>query len=335
MFTGESSVMSKKITWLAITLLLANLLSRSVIAEPTATEYALAIVELEARISESGKTVETLGATRRGSAVVIDASGLMVTVGYLVLEAQNVQITFNNGDTAQAEVVANDHESGLALLRASLPDGVGSLALGRSQDIGIDEDVVVLKHGGTDTAHVTRIADTREFSGSWEYYIDRAFYTSPATRNFSGAALLNRDAKLVGIGSLLLSDINAGVGGQPASGNLFIPIEHLSSNLGALLTQGKAAQDKRPWLGVSINESLPDLQVARVASGSPAEIAGIEKDDALLAINNKRLVTMTGFYKALWDTGDAGVEIELLISRAGELKVLTVETTSRDSWLVQ
>lgn len=332
---GEFQVMDRKNSVIAVMLLLSVWLCRSAVAEPSASDFALAITELEARVPESGKTVDTLGTTRRGSAVIIDASGLMVTVGYLVLEAESIQVTFNTGQTAQAEVVANDHLTGLALLRTTLPEGVGSITLGRSQDIGVDEDVVVLKHGGTDSAHVTRIATVREFAGSWEYYIDRAFYTSPATRNFSGAALLNRDAKLVGIGSLLLSDINAGAGGQPRSGNLFIPIEHLSARLGELLTQGNSTQDKRPWLGVSLNESLPDLQVARVAAGSPAEFAGIEKDDAVLAINNKRLVTMKGFYQSLWDTGDAGVEVDLLISRGGEIKVITIETTSRDGWLAQ
>lgn len=333
-FIREAQIMVKTISYSAITLFLVLLVFRPVGAKPSATEYAQAIAKIETTVLKAGKTVATLGATRNGNAVVIDASGLMVTVGYLVVEAQDIQVTFNNGETVPAEVIVNDHVTGLALLRASLPVGIGAIALGQSEYIGVDEDVVVLKHGGTDTAQVTRIAAIKEFAGSWEYYIDRAFYTSPATRNFSGAALLNRDAKLVGIGSLLLSDIGSSVDEQPISGNLFIPIEHLTQKLGSLLAAQPSEGDRRPWLGASIDDKMPDLQVVRVAPGSPAEIAGLTVGDSLIAINGKRVVTKRGFYQALWGAGDPGGNAELMISREGEIILITAQTTSFDAWLL-
>ena len=313
---------------------LALVCSRIATAEPNAADFSRAIVSIETKIAANGRTVATLGSTRRGSAVLIDASGLMVTIGYLVLEADSIRVILDTGETVAAELVANHHLTGLALLRAELPADIQPILLGKSEDIGVDQDVVVLNHGGPQNAHVARIASVREFAGSWEYFLDRAFYTTPAIGEFSGAALLDRDARLVGIGSLLLSDIYAGLPGASRSGNLFIPIEHLRAHLGSLLTNG-TARDDRPWLGVTLNERLPDLQVVRVAIASPAAVAGLQAEDALLAINDKRVVTMRDFYQTLWQAGEAGVEIKLLISRDGQLHTLHIETASRDSWLVE
>ena len=304
-------------------------------AEPSATDFSRAIVGVETKIAADGRTVDTLGSTRRGSAVLIDASGLMVTIGYLVLEAETIEITLDTGETLAAELVANHHLTGLALLRAALPEDIQPIPIGRSEDVGVDQDVVVLKHGGPQNAHVARIGSTREFAGSWEYYLDRAFYTTPATREFSGAALLDRDARLVGIGSLLLSDIFAGVARASRSGNLFVPIEHLSMHLGSLLTTGPVNTDSRPWIGVTLNEGVSDLQVVRVAAESPSAAAGIQAEDALIAINNKRVSTMRDFYQSLWQSGDAGVEIQLLVSRGGQLRTVDVVTASRDNWLLK
>lgn len=301
-------------------------------AEPTASEFSRGVVQIESQIYPQGRTVERLGMKRSGSAIVIDSNGLLVTAGYLVTEAQTVMVTFSSGDKAEARVVANDHATGLALLRTSLPQGVVPVALGDSGSIGVDEDVVVLTYGGTERAHVATVADIRGFAGSWEYFLDRAFYTVPETRNFSGAALLNRDAGLIGVGSLLLSDIFAGVPRSSRSGNLFIPIEHLTARLGAMLSNASTTQN-RPWIGVTLNESQPDITVVRVARGGPADRSGLQINDTLIALNNKRVATMSGFYEALWNAGEAGVAVELLIARDLEIRKLVLETISRDQWL--
>lgn len=301
-------------------------------AEPTAADFAATVVKLDAVIKDDGRTLATLGKERSGSAVVIDASGLLITVGYLVLEAEQVNITFAGGDTAPADIVVNDTATGLALLRVELPENTSSMTLGDSTVLGVDQDVVVLRHEGTASAHVATIASTRGFSGSWEYHLDRAFYTSPATRSFSGAALVNRDAELVGIGSLLLSDIYPRSDQRTASGNLFIPIEHLRKNFGRLLA-GKPTAENRPWLGVTLNEVVPDLQVVRVADDSPAARAGIQSKDSIIALNESRVYKMSDFYQALWDAGKAGVEIELLIARGTAIHRIPVTSANRREWL--
>jgi S1-C subfamily serine protease len=316
----------------AVIFLLFFCVSGALHAEPDASDFAAAVVALESTVKPNARTGATLGSTRSGSAVIIDASGLLVTVGYLVLEAAQVEVTFNDGSRAPAEVVVNDHATGLALLRTQLPEGMVAMALGDSSIVGIDDDAVVLPHGGTANAHVTRIARAREFAGSWEYLLDRAFYTSPATRSFSGAALINRDAELIGIGSLLLSDINADNTSPSVSGNLFIPIEHLRSGFGTLLTGGQTVE-KRAWLGVTLNESIPDLKIVRVAEESPAAAAELQVNDAVLAVNSQRVYKMADLYRTLWSAGNSGSNIELLIVREGQVITTTVTTADRHDWL--
>ena len=300
-------------------------------AEPSAADFATAIVKLDAVIAPGARTLPTLGSERSGSAVVIDASGLLLTVGYLVLEAEQVLITFADGTTAEAEIIVNDIATGLALLRTDLPVGTSSIVLGDSTRLAVDQDVVVLQHGGTGTAHVATVVSARDFSGSWEYHLDRAFYTVPATRSFSGAALINRDAELVGIGSLLLSDVYSRSDSRSASGNLFIPVEHLRKNFGQLLTGNTTAQN-RPWLGVTLNETLPDLEIVRVAEDSPAATAGLQADDAIIALNDVRVYKMADFYKALWNAGVAGDTFELLIARDRNLRQIEVISADRERW---
>jgi S1-C subfamily serine protease len=321
----RSFILAAVLSWLCV---VPNAHAQS---EPGAAEFAAAVVKLDTIIRADARTTETLGSERSGSAVVIDATGLLLTVGYLVLEAEAALVTFADGTTTSAITVVNDAATGLALLRVDLPADYPSMALGNSTALGVDQDVVVLPHGGTGAAHVTTIASARDFSGSWEYHLKRAFYTTPATRAFSGAALVNRDAELVGIGSLLLNDIFPRNDRRSASGNLFIPVEHLRKHFGTLLS-GQHTAPGRPWLGVTMNETLPDLNVVRVADESPAANAGLLAGDAIIALNDTRVYQMADFYQALWRTGKAGVEVELLIARDDNIQRITVPTAERESW---
>ena len=323
--------MNKQFT--AVILLVLWGLSTGVLAEPTATQFARSVVSIESTIEPTGRTVALLGSERSGSGAVVDSTGLIVTAGYLVLEATEVLVTFGNDKPVAAEIVVNDHATGLALLRSELPPEIVPLSLGDSGLIGIEDDVVVLPHGGTDAAHVTRVADIREFAGSWEYLIDRAIYTAPATRAFSGAALINRDAQLIGIGSLLLSNIyTEGAHAESrVNGNLFIPVEHLQRSMGRFLN-GQPSVNARPWLGTILNEAVPDLEIVRVAEESPAAVAGLQQRDKIISINNIRVTSMSDFYQQLWDQ-QMGDSVDLLIVRQDRVIPVEVTTADRSIWL--
>lgn len=310
------------------------LFAKLAFAETTAGQFANSVVRIDTIVISNGRTVEALGAERSGSGVIIDANGLLVTAGYLLLEAESIQVTYNNGHMTSAELIANDHASGLALLKTSLPADFSAMAIGRSSATDIGEEVLVLSHGGVEQIAVVTIADIREFSAAWEYHIDRAIYTKPVYPLFSGAALINTDAELIGIGSLLLSDISSGSeAGRQGAGNVFIPIEYLTASLGELLVRGRSSSSQRAWLGVYLAESEGDLRIVRLANGGPAEIAGLQLDDSVIAIDGQRVQSMAAFYKQLWSSGEAGGQVELLLSSGGQMKTIAVTTVDRQGWL--
>ncbi len=302
--------------------------------EASADEFASAVVRIDSVIAANGNTVSRLGATRSGSAVVIDASGLLVTAGYLVLEAESVLASFNSGEKVNAEILANDLDSGLALLRVALPEGISAMPVGNSASTIEGDSAVVLSFGGTAQATVTTLSSVRPFIASWEYGIERAFYTSPPHRAFSGAALVNRDAELIGIGSLLLGNIypdRDDLRFQPASGNVFIPVELLTANLGSLLTGSTI--DSRAWLGVYLQDGEGEVVIQSLASSGPAQLAGVQPGDQVLAINRFRVQSMAQLYNTLWAAIRPGDPVTLTLVRDGRINEIEVVSGSRGHWL--
>ena len=327
------TVILRPLLVLGIVLLAAARLS---IAQPTAEQFATAVVAIESSINPAGRTVPILGYSRSGTGVVIDSRGLIVTVGYLLLEASEVTISFYNGEQLPASVVAIDSESGLALVQVSethlqdLP-AITPVSLGQPTLLARDDRVIALPAGGLEVAVSVRIHSLREFTAPWEYLLEEAIYTTPVLRNFSGSALINRDAELVGIGTLALQNVAVSDDAE-VPGNLFIPVDLLTTRLGAMLSKTAAGSDTqdRPWLGLMIDGAL---SVTRVLENGPAMEAGVQVGDIILGVNDHHVVSRANLYRTLWSTDVTG-EVALLVSREGSLTPLDVKPVERGSWLV-
>ena len=213
--------------------------------------------------------MSNLGREREGSGIVIDESGLVLTIGYLMVEAHAAEIVTNAGRTLPASVVGYDHETGFGLLRTLEPPKIKPLAFGRSADLKEQDPALVASYGGAGAVLPVRVASRREFTGSWEYLVEGAIFTSPPHPAWSGAALISREGKLIGVGSLIVGDANGE--NEPSPGNMFVPIDLLPPILGDLLAKGRVAGPGRPWLGVNAQAVHGRLMVGRVAPGSPAE----------------------------------------------------------------
>lgn len=316
-------------------LCVALLAARLSFAEPTAERFATALVTVESSIDRDGRTVPMLGDARVGTGVVLDAQGLIVTAGYLLLEANEVTITFYDGTQAVATVVAIDSVSDLALLRVdqSISGDMPVLRpvrLGRSALVVTDERLVVLPAGGLEAAASVRVHSVREFAAPWEYLLDEAIYTMPPVQNFSGAALINRQAELVGIGTLALQDV-ATSAGVAVPGNVFIPTDLLTSRLGLMLAGQTENQPVRGWLGLMIDESLV---VSRVFDGAPAMQAGVQAGDIVLGLNDTHVTSRADVYQSLWAMAPHTDDVQLLVSRDGRLLPLSVAPINRSDWLV-
>lgn len=254
-------------------------------------EVLSAVVYVKTYIEPGGRTQDTLGREREGSGVIIDSGGLVLTIGYLMVEARAAEIGTADGRTIPAAVVGYDHETGFGLLRALLPLKETPLALGRSADVKQGERVLVASFGGAGMAGLCEIAATREFAGSWEYLLDTAIFTTPPHPGWSGAALVSSAGKLVGIGSLALADVGNGRG----PGNMFVPIDLLPPILGDLIAAGQRSGPARPWLGLTINEVGGELLVARVVPGGPGARAGVQAGAKIVGVGGSQPKSLGDF----------------------------------------
>ncbi len=294
-----------------------------------------AVVGISAIIPEDARTAGHLGVLRSGNGVVIDDNGLVLTIGYLMMEAERAAVTNADGDLVPAIPIAYDHGTGFGLLRATQPLGLKPVTLGNSADLAEGAPVIIVSKGGRVPVMAARVSSRREFAGYWEYLLDRAIFTVPPNPQYGGAALIDADGRLVGIGSLAVND--AVPGKTPVPGNMFVPIDVLKPILSDLIEKGRSSAPAHPWLGVTTNENNGRVFVRRVAAGGPGQDAGIKPGDIIMGVGGKRVTGMADFYRKIWAQGSAGAEIpiDVLPIGAASLDIRTVTVKSRDrlDWL--
>jgi S1-C subfamily serine protease len=293
----------------------------------SAEDLAAAVVRIKAFINPDGRTVQALGMEREGSGIVIGSDGLVLTIGYLMVEAHAAEIATNDGRTVPANIVGYDHETGFGLLRATTPLNLRPMGLGKSADLREKDPALVASFGGTDMVAPVHVVRVREFAGSWEYLLDAAIFTTPPHPVWSGAALISREGKLVGVGSLIVRDVGGKGEGEP--GNMFVPIDRLPPILADLIAEGRVSAPARPWLGVTTEEIGGRLLVARVTAGGPAEKAGVQNGDIMVGVAGKPAKSLADFYRKVWARGRAGTTVPLDVLRNNQAKRIDVESMNR------
>jgi S1-C subfamily serine protease len=287
-----------------------------------------AVVGLRAWAVDGAQSAQTLGARREGSGVVIDAQGLVLTIGYLVLEAEQVELTTADGRRLPARVVAYDLATGLGLAQSLVPLGLAPAPLGRASALA-EQDLLLFAHGGDSGAvGATRLVGRRAFAGSWEYHLEQALYTAPPLPMHSGAGLFNARGELVGIGSLAVADAGR-INGVRQPGNLFVPVDLLPPVMDELRRQGHSSGSRRAWLGLNCVEDDDELVVVRVSRDSPAEHAGLQRGDRILRIDGQPVQALGTLWQALWRGGPPEREVMLQIRRGDELRELRVFSVDR------
>jgi S1-C subfamily serine protease len=300
-------------------------------AEETGGQIFDAVVQLHATVPADARTAEALGTERAGSGVVIDDNGLVLTIGYLILEADHVELAGADGRKIPADIVAYDYDTGFGLVRALQPLTAKPLRFGRSGELDANDQALVLSYGGAATAQGVIVAERRTFAGYWEYLLEDAIFTSPPHREYGGAALVGADGALLGIGSLIVGDVYGRPQGLP--GNMFVPIDALKPILADLLTQGRSAAAPKPWLGVFTTEDRGRLFVTRVSGGGPAAAAGLMAEDIILRVGAEPVTTMDAFYRAVWALGTAGVDVPLTVLQGADVRELTIHSSDRYNYL--
>ena len=288
------------------------------------------VVALQANIPEDAFTASTLGTERAGSGVVIRENGLVLTIGYLVTEAESVWLSTADGRATPGHALAYDQETGFGLVQALGRLGLPALELGRSSDIKTG-DPVILAGGGRRQSVRANVIGKQEFTGYWEYLLKEAIFTAPAHPFWGGTGLIGGDGRLLGIGSLHVQQVTER--GTPRDINMVVPIDLLKPILDELLTYGKRNQPPRPWLGVFSTESEGKIVVARVAERGPAAAAGIREGDVISAVRDQSVSGLADFYRKVWASGAAGAEIPIEVVREGRTVWVRVKSADRASFL--
>ncbi|HUL05773.1 MAG TPA: S1C family serine protease [Candidatus Acidoferrum sp.] len=290
-----------------------------------------AVVGLRSAVPEDAFTAEVLGTERAGNGVLIRSDGLVLTIGYLIVEAESVWLSLSDGRGVAGHVLGYDQESGFGLVQALARLDLPALPLGESGNAPVGESVVVGGAGGRQRSVAARIAAKQEFAGYWEYFLDEAIFTAPSHPQWGGSALIGPAGDLLGIGSLQLQ--REGDGGRREDLNMIVPIDVLKPILDDLITLGRPNRPPRPWLGLYATEIEDKVVVAGLAGQGPAKAAKLRRGDIVLAVNGAQPNGLGDFYRRVWAMGEAGVEVPLSIYRDGRAVELRVASADRSRFL--
>jgi serine protease Do len=286
-----------------------------------------AVVGVKSTAVDDARSAETLGRRRQGSGVVIDPDGLVLTIGYLILEAEHVDLVIEGERVVPARVVAYDLASGFGLLQSLTPVKVDAVRFGTSAEISTDEPLMISSGGAEGERSLARLVSRRGFAGYWEYHIDGALFTTPPRTDHSGAGLFNAKGELLGIGSLVVADA---LGGEHPRlpGNMFVPIDLLKPILAEMRRDGASRSSTRAWLGMNCVETGGSVRVIRVNRDSPADEAGLRPGDRIVSIDGTPAKDLETFYKTLWREA-VQREVVLEIVRGGQGQTVKVQSVDR------
>jgi S1-C subfamily serine protease len=288
------------------------------------------VVGLRATVAADAFTAETLGTERAGNGVFI-RDGVVLTIGYLITEAEEVWLHLDGGQVVPGHALAYDQPTGFGLVQALAHIEVPPLPLGNSAAVPLGSSVIVAGAGGRSHSVAARVVAKQEFAGYWEYVLDEAIFTAPAHPLWGGSALISSTGDLLGIGSLQVEHrLPKGETGQL---NVAVPVDILKPILDDLLATGRANRPPRPWLGVFATEIEGKVFIAGFATGGPAEHAGLQMADLVVAVGGEKITNLAAFFRAVWALGQAGVEVPLIIHRDGRTFEVRVASADRNDFL--
>jgi S1-C subfamily serine protease len=290
------------------------------------------VVQLHTEASEDGYTASILGTERLGSGVMIRSAErkLILTIGYLIMEAESIWLTDCDGSVVEAYPLAFDQVSGLGLVQPLGTLDVPALERGSASALTIGDRVLVIGHGGARHSLEAHLIARREFAGYWEYLLDEALFTAPPHPQWGGTALVTPDGLLVGVGSLFVQESLAR---ESFDANMFVPVDLLEPVLQDMIELGQPRRTPRPWLGIYTAEQSDQVVVAGLTRGGPAHRAGLRLGDVIVEVAGQSVRSLPQLLRGIWSTGAAGAEVALTLSRGRESVRLLVHSASRDDFL--
>ncbi len=288
------------------------------------------VVGVRANVPADAFTAGTLGTERTGNGVVFREDGLVLTIGYLITEAETVWIITPDGRAVPGHALAYDQGTGFGVVQALGRLNLPALEFGDGDKLEVGSQAIMAAGGGRQHAIETKVVGRQEFAGYWEYLLDDAIFTAPAHPFWSGAALIGPDGKLHGTGSLILQQ---GEGKRRMDMNMIVPVTALRPILEELLTTGRTAAPPKPWLGLYAMESEGGLVVGGLAEGGPADKAGVQAGDRIISVGDTTVSDLAGLWRKVWASGEAGTAVKLRLGRDDGDVSVRVKSADRTSFL--
>lgn len=277
-----------------------------------------ATVHVRSTIPSTHPSARLLGTERMGSGTIIDPSGLVLTVNYVVMGASEVRVTLLDEREYVAEVVKHDFGSGLGLLRIASGD-LPSLPLRKSSDLALGDEVFLVASVGEGGARVANgaVSWLGPFDANWEYVLERAIMTTSMNPGLGGGPLLDTLGRVVGVVSLNLNEIGRF--------SLAIPSEYYLDARTEFLGGGRTGMGTRAWLGVFCYAMNNHVVIAGILPGGPAERAGLKAGDVVLSVDGQDVADRATLYRHLW-TRRPGEAVSLTVYRGSESRQVTVDS---------
>ena len=288
------------------------------------------LVGVRSHIPDNALTASVLGTERFGHGIIVEDTGLVVTIGYLIMEADSVWLLTDDGLTVQGHVLGYDQESGLGLVQALGSLKQPNMTLGSADNLAPGDGVIVASHGGIRHALRGSLTAKREFAGYWEYLLDEALFTTPAHPSWGGAGLIGEDGLLYGVGSLLVQE--SGKHDELTDCNMFVPIDLLEQSIDALKAYGRPNRSPRPWLGVFAYDVGDNLVIAGVYNEGPAHRADLRLGDVVMQVGGRSVQGLPELFRSIWAVGEAGVSIPLTVLRDAETLDIAVQSVDRTAF---
>jgi len=289
------------------------------------------VLGLHATVPEDAFTAGTLGTERAGSGVLIRRDGLVLTIGYLITEAESIWLTSSVGGAVPATVIGYDQETGFGLVQALGRLPVSPLELGAGRRVGAGDRAIIAAEGGRRHAIAATVVARQEFAGHWEYLLDRAIFTAPAHPFWGGAALISQEGTLIGIGSLHVQHSNGRELRRDV--NMVVPIDLLPPILDDIMTFGRPNRPPRPWLGLYAAEVDAAIVVAGLSERGPASKTLLKPGDRILAVRDEPIGSLASFWRRVWASGPAGSEVVLQVMRDKETMEVRIPSADRSRLL--
>ena len=285
-----------------------------------------ALVSIKALVPDDALSASLLGTERQGHGARVREDGLIVTIGYVVHEAEQLWITTTDGLTVPGFVVGYDFDSGLGLVKPSMPLEGPTIAFGSAQALTVGEQVIAAS-GNSDETIDAKVVAKQEFAGRWEYLLEEAVFTAPHHESWSGASLINDRGELCGIGSLVIQGFD--LQGLRTTVNMFVPIELIAPIIDEVCEHGRRLSPPRPWLGMLVHDDQEKLMVEGVYPNCPAHKADLRAGDVILRVDDSPVDDLANMFRTIWSLGSAGVEIPMIILRDSKRIEKVVQSADR------